>query len=52
MYSIISYPLLVPAFGELMALEGVVSLMVMNIILLIGGILTSIVGMFTKDKII
>lgn len=52
LYSIISYPLLVPAFGELMALEGVVSLMVMNIILLIGGILTSIVGMFTKDKII
>ncbi|WP_251406884.1 hypothetical protein [Metabacillus litoralis] len=52
LYSVISYPLLVPAFGELMALEGVVSLMVMNIILLIGGILTSIVGMFTKDKII
>jgi len=49
LYSIISYPLLVPVFGELMALNGVASLMVMNFILLIGGVLTSIVGLFTKD---
>lgn len=48
MYSIISFPILVPVFGETMALNGVASLMVMNFILLIGGVLTSIVVFFTK----
>jgi 4-amino-4-deoxy-L-arabinose transferase-like glycosyltransferase len=46
--SIISYPLLVPVFGEWKALEGVASLMFFNFILLVGGIITLIAGFFTK----
>lgn len=50
LYSILSYPLLVPVFGELMAINGVASLMVMNFILLIGGVLTSIVGFLLRAQ--
>lgn len=47
--SIISYPMLVPILGEWKALEGVASLMVFNLILLVGGIITLIAGFFTKS---
>ncbi|MGG3451790.1 hypothetical protein ABER98_18345 [Domibacillus aminovorans] len=47
--SIISYPMLVPILGEWKALEGVASLMVFNLVLLVGGIITLIAGFFTKS---
>jgi hypothetical protein len=47
--SILSYPILVPIFGEWKALEGVASLMVFHFILLVGGIITFIAGFFTKS---
>lgn len=47
--SIFSYPLLVPILGEWKGLEGIASLMVFNFILLLGGIITLIVGFFTKS---
>jgi hypothetical protein len=46
--SVFVYPLLVPAFGEFGGLGGVVSLMAFHFILLVGGIITLIVGFFTK----
>jgi hypothetical protein len=46
--SIISYPILVPVFGEWKAFEGVASLMAFNFILLVGGFVTLISGFFIK----
>lgn len=46
--SVFLYPLLVPLFGEWMALDGVASLMVFHFILLLGGLVTLITGFFTR----
>ncbi|WP_456277370.1 hypothetical protein [Bacillus sp. AK128] len=49
LFSILGYPLLVPLFGEWMALEGVASLIVFHFLLLVGGVITLITGFFTKS---
>lgn len=49
MLSVFIYPLLVPFFGGFGGLGGVVSLMAFHFILLVGGIITLIVGFFTKS---
>ncbi|MFY0784126.1 hypothetical protein AB1K18_28320 [Peribacillus simplex] len=48
-FSVFVYPLLVPTFGEFGGWDGVVSLMAFHLILLLGGIITLIVGFFTKS---
>lgn len=49
-FSILGYPFLVPFFGEWKAFEGVAHLIAFHFLLLIGGMVTIIVGLFTKRK--
>ncbi|MFJ8244764.1 hypothetical protein [Peribacillus asahii] len=46
--SIFVYPLFVPVFGEFGGFGGVVSLIAFHFILLLGGIIVVIAGLFTK----
>ncbi|TDK61810.1 hypothetical protein E2K98_13075 [Bacillus salipaludis] len=48
--SVFLYPMFVPFFGGIGGLDGVVSLMAFHFILLVGGLLTLIVGFFTKSE--
>lgn len=48
--SVFVYPMLVPFFGEFGVLDGVASLMAFHFILLIGGLITLVVGFFTKPE--
>lgn len=46
--SAVTYPIFLLLFGEWKAIEGVASLIVFHFILLLGGVTTLIVGLFTK----
>ncbi|WP_053366569.1 hypothetical protein [Bacillus sp. FJAT-27245] len=46
--SIISFPMLAAGFAEWKAIEGVASLIVFNLTLLVGGLITLIAGFLTK----
>lgn len=46
--SIISYPMLAPIFANWKTLEGVASLIVFNLFLLVGGIVTLIAGLYAR----
>ncbi|MEH7011109.1 hypothetical protein V7087_09830 [Neobacillus niacini] len=51
--SVLSYPLLLPFLHEikvLQGLDGTATLMLFYFVILIGGIVTSFAGLFTKTK--